>query len=73
MSVDSPRSRAVVDAYKRHKLARSALRRVHDLLGEFDESRAADARLARVGIVIILALIGAALYFFLTGDRITLS
>lgn len=73
MNVDSTRSQAVVDAYKKHKLARSALRRVHDLIGEFDESRAADARLARVGIVIILALIGAALYLFLGADRITLS
>ncbi len=73
MSADSPRSEAVVDAYKKHKLARSALRQIRCLIDEFDESRAADARLARAGILFILVLIGAAIYFFLSGDRITLS
>ena len=67
------RSEAVVEAYRRHKLARSALRRVRDLIAEFDESRAADARLARAGIIALLLLLGLALIFFLSGERITLS
>ncbi len=73
MSSDNSRSEAVVDAYKRDKVARSALRRIQVLLAEFDRSRAEDARLAVVGTVLILALIGVALYFFLSGDQITLS
>ncbi len=72
MSTDNPRSEAVVDAYKKDKLARSTLRRIHALIAEFDRSRAEDARLAVVGTVLILALIGIALVFFLTGERITL-
>ena len=66
------RSDAVVEAYRRHKLARSALRRVRDLIAEFDESRAADARLARAGIVALLLLLGLALVFFFSAERITL-
>ena len=73
MDTNNTRSDSVVGAYKQDKLARSAFLRIRELLAEFEESRAADARLARIGIVFILALIGAALYFFLTGDRITLS
>ena len=67
------RSEAVVEAYRRHKLARSALRRIRDMIGEFDESRAADARLARIGIIALLVLLGLALVFFFSGERITLS
>ncbi len=73
MSSENSRSEAVVDAYKKDKLTRSALRRIHSLIAEFERSRAEDARLAVVGTVLILALIGIAFYFFLTGDRITLS
>ena len=73
MSVDNSRSEAVVDAYKKDKLARSALRRIRALIAEFDRSREQDARLALVGMVLMLALVGVALYFLLTGDRVTLS
>ncbi len=73
MSNDNSRSEAVVDAYKQDKLSRSALRQIRALIAEFDRSRKEDARLAVVGAVMILALIGVALYFFFSGDKITLS
>ena len=60
MSADDPRSEAVVDAYKKDKLARSALRRVHALIAEFDRDREDDVRWAIAGVIIIVVLLAVA-------------
>jgi hypothetical protein len=51
------RSEEVVENFKKHKLALSALRRIQDLLRGFEREREFDRRLARVGLVIILVLV----------------
>ena len=51
------RSEQVVEAYKRHKLARSALRRIHELVRDFENERAFDRRLAGIGLALLLLVI----------------
>jgi hypothetical protein len=72
MSADTSRSEQVIEDYKRHKLARSALRHIQDLIRGFEQGRALDQRLARFGLIIILALIGTSIYFLLGADKLTL-
>jgi hypothetical protein len=72
MSADTSRSEQVVENYKKHKLASSALRRIHDLIRGFEEGRALDLRLAQFGLIIILTLIGTSIYFLLGADKLTL-
>lgn len=73
MTTDSERSEGVVEDYKKHKLARSALRRIQDIINSFEQDRATDLRMARIGITIILVLLGVAAYFFFGSDSLTLS
>ena len=73
MESETPRSEQVVEDYKKHKLASSALRRIHDLILGFERERAADLRLARIGIVLLLVLLAVAAYFFFNTDSLTLS
>lgn len=73
MIVDTKRSEAVVEDYKKNKLARSAMRRIHEIIHGFEQDRAYDLRMARLGIIIILVLLGLAAYFFFSGERLTLS
>lgn len=73
MPADMDRSEAVIEDYKKRKLAASALRRIHDLIHGFEQDRVVDMRLARIGITIILLLLGAAAFFFLNSDSMTLS
>ncbi len=73
MTADTDRSEAVVEDYKKHKLARSALRRIHEMIHGFEQDRATDLRIARIGITIIIVLLGVAAYFFFGGDSQTLS
>ncbi len=73
MNPDSPRSEQVVEDYKRHKLAHSALHRVHAILQGFERDRLVDARLARIGIALMVLLMGVALYFLFSAETITLS
>ena len=72
MSPTPTRSEAVVEAYKQRKLAQSAMRRIHELIQGFEQERVTDKRLAGAGLLAILLLIGVSLYFFLSGDNITL-
>ena len=60
MSSDSSRSEQVVEGYKRHKLASSALREIHRLLQSFEREREGDKRVAVIGIIVVIALIAAA-------------
>lgn len=67
MTADSERSAAVVEDYRKRKLARSALRRIHEIIEGFERDRAVDLRLARIGVTIILVLLGLSAYFFFGG------
>ena len=73
MTTDSERSEVVVEDYKKHKLARSALRRIHEIINGFEQDRAADLRIACIGISIILVLLGVAAFLFFGSDSLTLS
>lgn len=73
MNPDSTRSEQVVEDYKRHKLAHAALHRVHGILQGFEQDRRVDARLARIGMTLIVLLVGIALYFLFSAETITLS
>ena len=72
MADENSRSEQVVEAYKRHKLARSALRRIQELIREFDAARAADRRLAWIGIALLLAAVLLAWLHYATIERSTL-
>ena len=73
MTTDESRSEQVITAYKRHKLAISALHHVRRMLRGFDEDRAADRRLAIVGVVVIVSLLALAAWFWFTGDQLLIS
>ena len=72
MSFTPNRSEEVINSFKQRKLAISAFRRIHELIDGFERGRLADRRLASVGLVVILLLIGVSLYFFMSGDSLTL-
>jgi len=72
MTTDSSRSAQVVEKFKKHKIAASALRRIHDLIHGFEQDRAADLRLALIGIVITLLLLGALAFHFFSTESVTL-
>ena len=72
MSHDTSRSEQVVEGYKTHKLAASALRRIHLLIQGFEQDRAANLRLAGIGLSIILVLAGISAYILLSADSVTL-
>jgi len=72
MSQHTSRSEQVIEDYKKHKLASSALRRIHDLIRGFEEDRVFDLRLAQFGLVILLGLIGVSACLLLSLDRLSL-
>ena len=73
MSFEPTRSEQVVAGYKQHKLGLSALRRIHELTQEFEEERAFDWRMARIGLLLTVVLMSVSLYFFVfSGDPVTL-
>ncbi len=72
MSSTPTRSEEVVESFKQHKLALSAMRRIHELIQSFEQERATDKRLAGVGLLAILLLLGVSLYFFMSGGSVTL-
>ena len=72
MSANTSRSEQVIEVYKKHKLASCALRRIDELIREFEACRALDLRLAQYGSVVILALISFSVYFLLSADSLTL-
>ncbi len=74
MNSDSSRSEKVVEDYKRHKLARSALHRIHELIQGFERDRRTDARLAGFGLLLLLVIVGGiALLFFMNRATTILS
>ncbi len=72
MSNDTPRSEEVIEDYKKHKLAASALRRIHLLIQGFEQDRAANLRLAGIGLALILVIAGISAYILLSADSVTL-
>lgn len=73
MASEPTRSEQVVAGYKQRKLGLSALRRIHELIQGFEEARAFDWRMARIGLLLTVALMSVSLYFFVfSGERITL-
>ena len=73
MTTDSDRSERVVADFKKRKLAASALARIHEIIQGFEQDRIVDRRMARIGIVIILAVLAIAAYFFFSGEDIIIS
>jgi hypothetical protein len=61
MPAQSQRSEEVIADYRKHKLAHSALRRIHELLKEFEHERALDRMLAGIGLAVIVIVVGASL------------
>ena len=72
MSPDTSRSEQVIEDYKKHKLASSALCRIDDLIRGFEEGRALDLRLAQFGMLITLGLLGVSACLLLSVDRLSL-
>lgn len=73
MPTDESRSEQVITAYKRHKLAISALHHVRRLLRGFEQERLADRRLALFGVFVILLVLVVAVWQWLGGERIFVS
>ena len=72
MASEPTRSEQVVAGYKQRKLGQSALRRIHELIQRFEEERAFDWRMARIGLLVLVVLMSVSLYFVFSGERITL-
>jgi hypothetical protein len=70
MSVKLSRSELVLEGYRKHKLARSALRRVQNLIRGFDEDRELDLRLARFGLVVVLPLISVSFFLLFSVESL---
>ena len=65
MSQETSRSEQVIEGYKKHKLAASALAGIHELIQSFEQERVVDRRLAVIGLLGILLLVGISAYFLL--------
>ena len=63
MSQQSSRSEQVIEGYKNHKLAASALASIYELIQGFEQERIVDRRLAVIGMLGILVLVGISPYF----------
>ena len=68
MSAQPTRSEEVIDNYKKHKVARSALRHIQNLLHGFERERRFDVKMARVGLVLLLLLVAGSLYWLSSID-----
>ena len=73
MKADNSRSDQVIEAYKRHKLSVSALHHIRRMLREFDRERAADRKLAIVGVVVIVSLFAVMVWLWLGGNDVVIS
>ena len=72
MAAEPTRSEEVISDFKQRNLARSALRRIQELIQRFEEDRAFDRQLARIGVIAVVLLAAASLYFLFSGNSITL-
>ena len=67
MASQSSRSEEVIEDYKKHKVARSALRHIHELLHSFEQDSLFDKKAARIGLVLLVAVLAVS-YFWLSGS-----
>ena len=72
MAAEPTRSEEVISDFKQRKLARSAIRRIQQLIQGFEEEHAFDRRLARLGVIAVVLLVAVSVYFLFSGDSITL-
>ena len=72
MASEPTRSEEVIADFKQRKLARSALRRIQELILGFEEDRAFDRQLARIGAIAVVLLVTVSFYFLFNGNSITL-
>jgi hypothetical protein len=72
MATEPTRSEEVISDFKQRKLTRSAFRRIQELILGFEEDRAFDRQLARIGVIAVLLLVAVSIYFLFSGDSITL-
>ncbi|MFT5657983.1 MAG: hypothetical protein ACI9KN_001262 [Gammaproteobacteria bacterium] len=64
METNTTHSKQVIDDFKKHKLANSAMHKIHRLIKRFDDDRKSDANWARTGLIaLIIFLIGLSIYF----------
>lgn len=73
MSSPSSRSEQVVAAFKQRRLAQAALRRMQDVLDEFEEVRAFDRRAALYGLIVVVLLSGFSVYLLFSGNSLILN
>jgi hypothetical protein len=72
MSTSPSRSEQVVAGFKQRRLAQTALRRIQELLREFEEERAFDRRVARCGVIAVLLLVAVSLCLLFSGNSLIL-
>ena len=72
MAAEPTRSEEVISDFKQRNLARSALRRIQELIQRFEEDRAFDRQLARIGVIAVVLLAAGSLDFLFSGNSITL-
>jgi hypothetical protein len=68
MSTHPNRSDEVIEDFKKHKLAGSALRRIHDLLLGFEREQAFDRKIARIGMLVVVVLVMVSFYWLSGAD-----
>ena len=73
MDSETTRSEQVVEDYKKRKLARSAIHRIHEIIQGFEQGRREDRRLAWIGIAAIVLLLAAAAMIYLNAGSVNLS
>jgi len=73
MAAPTSRSEQVVEHFKKHKLAISAIRRIQALILGFEKDRQADALIARVGLVAVILAVAFVIFYFLGMDSVTIS
>ena len=73
METGDSRSEQVIEHYKRHKLAASAYQRIRRLLEKFEQERAFDRKLAVVGMILLLLVLGYLAWRFLSFQSVVIS
>ena len=73
MPTESSHSEQVVEDYKKRKLAFSTFRKIQNIIRGFENDRATDARMARIGFVMIVVIVVVAAYYYFSMSSVTLS
>jgi len=70
MSTPPTRSEQVVADFRQRRLAQTALRRIRDVLREFEKDRAFDYRAARFGLIAVVLLLVVSSYLLFSGNSL---